>query len=134
MRSDSIRFDLLFDAEELHRSGSCPWTFFAWPTSLADERGLPPDADATRLLAELQQRGLDVAVWVNGLADDTSYFACRRDDRQKLDDLLDGLQAAGIIERGFLESRTHQLFCRLDSGAEDDGPNKPPENTGSAGP
>ena len=83
---------------------------------------------------QTSERGLDVAVWVNGLADDTSYFACRRDDRQKLDDLLDGLQAAGIIERGFLESRTHQLFCRLDSGAEDDGPNKPPENTGSAGP
>ncbi len=45
MSSVAIRFNLLFDADADYQSGNCPWTFFAYPTSLAVERGLPPDLD-----------------------------------------------------------------------------------------
>jgi len=80
-----MRFDMLFDADAYYRSGCCPWTFFAYPTSLADDRGLPPDDEACGLLAQLQQYGVEVAVWVNGIVNNTTYFACRLEDRYRLD-------------------------------------------------
>ncbi|TWU44692.1 hypothetical protein Poly51_59610 [Rubripirellula tenax] len=111
MNPNTIRFDLLFDANEYHRSGFCPWTFFAYPTSMADERGLPPDNDACDFLARLQERGIDVAIWVNGIAEDTTYFACRKDDIQRLNDVIQALEDSGEIERGFCNQRTEQLFA-----------------------
>jgi hypothetical protein len=80
MNTDSNADDMRFNAEEYYRSGDCPWTFFAYPTILADDRGLPPDDEARELLAHLQNRGLEVAIWVNGIANDTTYFACRMKD------------------------------------------------------
>jgi hypothetical protein len=111
MNPNSIRFDLLFNADEYHRSGFCPWTFFAYPTSMADEHGLPPDDDACDFLARLQERGIDVAIWVNGIAEDTTYFACRKDDIQKLHDVIQELEESGEIEKGFCNQRTERLFA-----------------------
>jgi aspartokinase len=118
MNPDSINFDMLFDADEYHRSGFCPWTFFAYPTSLADERGLPPDDDACTLLARLQRHGIDVAIWVNGIADDTTYFACRKEDIQRLHETLQELEASGVIEADFLTRRSECLFATLAEGTE----------------
>jgi len=118
MNPDAVQFDLLFDADEYLRSGFCPWTFFAYPTSLAVERGLPPDDEACRLLAGLQQRGIDVSVWVNGIADDTTYFACRKEDVQRLNDVLDELEASRTIEKDFLRRRSDRLFAQLMKGTE----------------
>jgi hypothetical protein len=111
MTPDPIRFDLLFDADEYHRLGFCPWTFFAYPTSLADEKGLPPDNEACGLLARLQERGIDVAIWVNGVAEDTTYFACRKEDIQRLHDAIQELEDSGQIEKGFCNERTERLFA-----------------------
>jgi hypothetical protein len=47
-----------FDAEAYWRAGNCLWTFFAFPSCLADDHGLPPDEDAKRLLVELRTRGI----------------------------------------------------------------------------
>ena len=66
MNTASVKFELLFDADEYRRSGNFPWTFFAYPTSLAVEKGLPPDADACRLLCDLQAREIDVAIGSTG--------------------------------------------------------------------
>ena len=59
----SIQFELLFDADEHFRAGKCPWTFFAYPTSLSVERYLPPDIEACSLLASLQKKGIRVSIW-----------------------------------------------------------------------
>ncbi len=118
MNTDSIRFDMLFDANEYYRAGHCPWTFFAYPTTLANDRGLPPDNDACALLAELQQHGIDVAIWVNGIADDTTYFACRKEGMYRLNDSLQELETRGIIEKDFCLTRTERLFAQTAKGTE----------------
>lgn len=111
MNPDAIRFDLLFDADEYSRSGACPWTFFAYPTSLAVERGLPPDNEACELLSHLQERKIDVSIWVNGIADNATYFACRKEDIQRLHDALQELENAGMIEKDFCSKRSERLFA-----------------------
>ena len=118
MKSDGIRFDLLFDADEYHRSGFCPWTFFAYPTSLAVERGLPPDNEACKLLANLQDRQINIAIWVNGIAEDTTYFACRKEDIERLHDALQELEASGTIEKDFCGKRSERLFAKLAENTE----------------
>ena len=112
MNSNLIKFDLLFDAVEHYRKGKCPWTFFAYPTSLADGDGLPPDRDACEILAHIQQRGIDVAIWANQIVENTTYFACRHEDRQKLDDVLNELQSSGTIDSNFFGIRSERSFSR----------------------
>lgn len=103
---------MLFDADEYHRTVSCPWTFLAYPTSLAEGQGLPPDREACDLLALVQQRGIDVAIWVSQIVENTTYFACRIDDRQELDDVLTELQSSGMIDTNFCSIRSERLFAR----------------------
>ena len=118
MNADSIRFDMLFDADEYYRSGRCPWTFFAYPTTLANDRGLPPDDEACELLAQIQQHEIDVAIWVNGISNDTTYFACRKEDMYRLNDALQELETLGIIEKDFCLARTERLFAQTGKGTE----------------
>ena len=118
MNADTVRFEMLFDADEYFRSGHCPWTFFAYPTTLADDRGLPPDADACDLMARLQQRGIDVAVWINGMANNTTYFACRKEDINRLSNALQELEDQGMIEKNFCLNRTERLFSQVRSDKE----------------
>ena len=77
---------------------------------MADEQGLPPDDDACDFLACLQERGIDVAIWVNGIAEDTTYFACRKEDIDRLNDVIQELEDSGEIEKGFCNRRTERLF------------------------
>lgn len=111
MNPASIQFHLLFDADAEFRAGFCPWTFFAYPTRLADEKGLPPDDQACQLLSQLQRRGLDVAVWVNGIAEETSYFACRKRDMHRLNQVIQQLEDSGAIESDFCCKRSERLFA-----------------------
>jgi len=121
MNPESIKFELLFDADEYHQSGFCPWTFFAYPTSLAVERGLPPDTEACELLALIQNRKIDVAIWKNAIADDTTYFACRQEDIQRLRDAIQELEDSGLIENDFCSKRSERLFAALANGTEQSG-------------
>ena len=116
MTAHCIDFELLFDAQEYRRSGSCPWTFFAYPTSLAVEHGLPPDEDACRLLGDIQTRGIDVAIWINGIADNTTYFACKSADIQRLNDALTELENTGSVGKNFCAKRSEELFAALEHG------------------
>jgi len=116
MDTGSIQFGLLFDADEYRRAGHCPWTFFAYPSSLGDDRGLPPDADACRLLGELQGRGIAVSIWINGIGNGTTYFACRKGDIQLLNDTLSDLESRGLFEKDFFRKRSEQLFLLPEQG------------------
>jgi FMN phosphatase YigB (HAD superfamily) len=111
-----------FDADAYWRAGNCPWTFFAYPTSLADDHGLPPDEDAKRLLVELRIRGIRVGIWANGIANDTTYFACPKEEIQRLHDALVVLEADGSFEKGFCCKRTDYLFSLVAQDAESDDP------------
>ena len=123
MNADMINFDMLFDAAEYYRSGICPWTFFAYPTQIAAERGLPPDTEACELISHLQKRNIDVAIWVNGIDNETTYFACRKDDIQRLNNVLRELEEAEIIEKNFCGTRSELLFSQIRNGTE---PSDPP--------
>ena len=116
MTNDFVNLDLLFDADEYRGSGDCPWTFFAYPTSLARPDGLPPDDDACKFLGAVQARGIEVAIWVNGIAENTTYFACKRDDIQRLNDVLAELENGGRFGDNFCANRTEQLFAMLENG------------------
>ncbi|MCU0717500.1 MAG: hypothetical protein MUC83_08120 [Pirellula sp.] len=118
MNAFPIRFDILFNADEYFRSGHCPWTFFAYPTSLGDDRGLPPDDEACELLARLQQHGINVSIWSNGIAKNTTYFACRREDSHRLNEVVTELETRGIIERDFCSKRTERLFAQVAENSE----------------
>lgn len=103
----------LWDANAYRQGGGFPWTFFAFPTSLADEHGLPPDEDVKQLLSELLRRRIQVGIWVNGIAENTTYFACPKSDIQRLNEAVAQLEACGFLEDGFLVKRTEHLFSLL---------------------
>ena len=110
MHRGPLKIDKLFNAEEYRRAGNCPWTFFAFPSRLADEFGLPPDDSAIEFLATLQAKGLRVGIWANAIGNDTSYFVCPIEDRQRLNDAIAELENNGTIEIGFCLKRTERLF------------------------
>ncbi|MCP4082961.1 MAG: hypothetical protein GY743_22275 [Planctomycetaceae bacterium] len=115
MNTNPVKIDLLFDADEYRRTGVFPWTFFAYPTSLSIDHGLPPDADACRYLAEIQSRGIDVAVWADGIAKNTTYFACRRDDIQRLTNVVNSLETNEMFGENFAAIRSEELFALLEN-------------------
>ncbi|MEE2937842.1 MAG: hypothetical protein VYA84_17785 [Planctomycetota bacterium] len=116
MNTESVKIDLLFDADEYRRTGECPWTFFAYPTSLPTDHGLPLDDDACRYLAAIQSRGIEVAVWGDGVAKNTTYFACRRDDIQRLTDVVNSLETTELFGENFAAIRSEELFTLLENG------------------
>ena len=115
MSVHSVNLESLFDADEYYRSEHCPWTFFAYPTTLAVDDGLPPDIDACRFLAEVQARGIDVAIWINGIAENTTYFACKKDDIERLNALVKELEST-TFGKNFCAERSEALFARLEHG------------------
>jgi len=114
MRSNSIDFDLLFDADEYFRTEYSPWTFFAYPTSLAVEKGLPPDEPACQMLGEIQSRGIEVAIWINGIGNDTNYFCYKKHDIHRLMDALSELEASDRFGENYLSKRCDELFELLE--------------------
>lgn len=106
----------LFDAVEYYRHGSKPWTFFAYPTSLANPDGLPPDDDAVRFLGDIQKSGIEVALWKSPFGDNTTWFACKSKDIEKLKALTADMQTESAYGEDFLFKRSEQLFARTISG------------------
>ena len=115
MSNDFVNLDALFDADEYRVSGDCPWTFFAYPTSLARSDGLPPDDEACKFLGAIQAREIDVAIWVNGIAENTTYFACKRDDIQRLNNAVAELENGELFGDNFCAKRSEELFALLEN-------------------
>ena len=112
----SIQFERLFDADALNASGQSPWTFFAYPQSLAMPNGLPPDAEVCELLGEIQSRGIDVAIWESGISENTTHFACRYEDRHRLQEIFNGLESDHRFSENSLNDRCEALFAKAGRG------------------
>lgn len=113
MDSRGIDLTKLFDADAYRQSGKCPWTFFAYPTALANSPDLPLDDNVMRLLGTLQDRGITLGVWLDPVANGTNYIACPVHQREQLGDALQLLEQEGVIERDFLVERCERLFASL---------------------
>ncbi len=100
-----------FDPDACYQAGNCPWTFFAYPKSFADEHGLPLDDEAKRLLSELESCGLRVGVWQTSPASDSCYFACPQEEISLVNRGIRKLEERGVIEPGFCTKRCEQLFA-----------------------
>ncbi len=108
-----VNIHTLFNADKYHRDGNSPWTFFAYPTSLAGEHGLPPDDEAVWLLGELQERGIPVGIWVSEIVENTTFYACPREDIQRVRDAVDERVKDGTLEIDFCARRSECLFSLL---------------------
>ncbi|MFM2096835.1 MAG: hypothetical protein RIS70_3959 [Planctomycetota bacterium] len=100
-----------FDADAYAASGRCPWTFFAFPRSLADQDGLPRDPDARSLLAAIRDLGVPASAWVNAATPGTVYYACPYESRDALDDALLTLAARWRWGAGSLSQLSERLFA-----------------------
>jgi hypothetical protein len=89
------------------------WTIFAYPARLADENGLPKDAEARRYLAALQSRGLPVSVWRYPQIPDTVYFACPFEDHLRVYAATQELERQGEFPAGFASRKCEELFARM---------------------
>ncbi len=66
--------------------------------------------------AELQRRGIPMAIWRNGAGTGTTYLACRYDGRLRVEQVIDDLECQGILEKQFLASHCAMLFERGNPG------------------
>jgi hypothetical protein len=99
----------LWDAETYYRGGQYPWTIFAYPVALADERRLPRDEESVRYLAALLAAGAVVGIWYFP-ASETVYFACPFEERERIDQIVEGLERQGLFPKNFAANRTNYLF------------------------
>ena len=99
-----------FDPDAYAKSGRCPWTFFAFPRSLADEDGLPCDPDARSLLEAVRDLGIPASSWVSALTPNTVYYACPYESRKALDDALLTLATHGCLGSSSISQLSERLF------------------------
>jgi hypothetical protein len=108
-----LKRDDFFDPEAYWQSGNVPWSFFAFPTCMADEDGLPPDDDARAFLAMLQSAGIHVGVWANTPSQNgLSLFVCPKDDIELFHRVTEHLQFAGASATAFCIQRSQDLIER----------------------
>lgn len=104
--SGPIDLNALIDLDSLYANGACHWTFFAFPTSMVNEHGVPSDIDAQRYIAA----GVPVGIWRNTPVDGTAYAAVTRETIPQLHLAIESLTqfhdsfAAELSERLFHES------------------------------
>lgn len=110
-----INTDSLWDADRYWRSGKMPWTIFAYPANLADGRRLPPDDQAIKYLATLQQHGIRVGIWAHPDQPQTIYFACPYEDRFAVDEVVKELEQLPGFGPDFLSRSCEKLFAMAES-------------------
>jgi hypothetical protein len=99
----------LWDADAYLASGKCPWTIFAYPASLADERHLPSDGESVRYLAALLAAGARVGVWYLP-ASQTVYFACPIEEKDRIESVVNELEQRGEFPENFARDHCEHLF------------------------
>src|SRR5205823_4531076 len=104
-------FDLLqlWNAEAYWKSGRHPWTIFAYPASLADERRLPCDRESVRYLEALLASGAKVGVW-HFPENQTLYFACPFEEKERVQSIVNELEWQGTFPKSFSRDHCDYLF------------------------
>ena len=108
-----MRSKQVFDPDHDYEAGVCPWTFFAFPASLARKDGLPLDDRVVQRIQELQQRGIHVGLWRNSPVQGTHYLACPVEQKDLLDLVLNELERLGLDGLKFLQGHcenSHAAF------------------------
>src|SRR5690348_17212365 len=89
----AVDISALWDVDAHHRAGGkLPWSFFAYPKTLADEQGLPPDAEAVRYLWALHRAGVRVGIDKSPYMPDDIFFACPIEESQRLQAAIEDLE------------------------------------------
>jgi len=109
MDASCIDMAQLWNAEAYLNGGKGPWTIFAYPASLADERMLPRDDESVRYLATLLNAGARVGVWYYP-ASRTVYFVCPFEERERLQFICDDLERNGTFPKNFSRDHCEYLF------------------------
>jgi hypothetical protein len=103
----------LWNANAYLESGKYPWTIFAYPESLADDRHLPRDRESMRYLAALLAAGARVGVW-HYPANQTVYFACPLEEMEHIRAVVEELEKLGTFPKSFASEHCEQLFRSAD--------------------
>lgn len=93
--------------------GETPWTIFAFPSQLADARGLPLDSEAKRYFEALRALGLEIRLWTQTEIPGTTYFGIRIEDREFAERCIGELERRGEFVPGFAEQRAEFLFASI---------------------
>lgn len=104
------RNPVAFDADAYFRGGGMPWTFFAFRSDRVDPDGFPPDADARRYLEAVQAEGIRASVWRATPLPHTCYFACHRDDIERVLELVAALEDGVRFPKSFGTDRSASLM------------------------
>jgi hypothetical protein len=99
----------LWNADAYWQSGHCPWTVFAYPASLADDRRLPRDSESARYLAALIAAGAKIGVWYFP-ANETVYFACPFEERDRIQSIVNEFERRGTFPKNFARDHCEDLF------------------------
>ena len=87
-----------------------PWPIFAFPSHLADVRGLPLNREAMRYYEALRALGLEIQLWTQHEIPATVYFGVRYEDRKLVEQCTRELERRGEFAPGFAEQRAEFLF------------------------
>ena len=109
MDTKPLNLTQLWNAEAYRNSGRCPWTIFAYPTSLADEQLLPRDEESVRYLRALIAAGAQVGIW-HFPAIQTIYFACPYEEKERAGSIVNELEREGAFTKGFARDHSERLF------------------------
>lgn len=110
MNEPPIDIDALYNIDFHYAEIGPAFSFFTYPTSLADEFDLPPDDHAIRLLQMLVDNGISAGIWTNSPVNGVMFFACLPDDVCKLFATLQRLEEQGVIVPDFLGIKTRFLM------------------------
>jgi len=109
MAAPSLDLSRLWNADGYSQSGKRPWTIFADPASLADERHLPRDCESLRFLEAFLAAGARVGVWYLP-ANQTVYFACPFEEKERVRAIISDLEQRRMFPKNFARDHCEILF------------------------
>jgi hypothetical protein len=109
MSTGPIRLEELIDAQALLARGEHPWSFLAFPPSLANEDGVPADAEAQEYIGAVQSEGVPVGVWVNTPTTD-AYAFVGPTHIHALHDVLKSFRESGRFPEDYAKKLSDRLL------------------------
>jgi hypothetical protein len=108
--SGPIDLDQLFDPQPLYERGECPYSFFAFPLSIANQHGVPNDQQAQEYIAAVQADGVPVGIWLATPVEGTAYAVVRPGDIELLHRTIEQLADTRRFSNTFAAELCEKLF------------------------